>query len=77
MLALLLLESFLVWYWFKDLVLALFLLVFSIWLVLDVFIYFKDKPYTLAQMKLFGYAINLSAILSMVWVLYSGKLLPG
>jgi len=75
MFALLLLESFLVWFWFKDLVLALFLFVFSLWLVLDVFIFFKDKPYTLSQMKLFGYAINLSAILSMAWVLYSGKLL--
>ncbi|MFS4494233.1 UbiA family prenyltransferase [Maribacter sp. 2308TA10-17] len=77
MLTLLLVESFLVWFWFKDLVLALFLLVFSIWLVLDVFIFFKDKPYTLPQMKLFGYAINLSAMLSMAWVLYSGKLLLG
>lgn len=75
MFALLLLESFLVWYWFEDLILALFLLIFSVWLVLDVFIFFKNKPYTLSQMKLFGYAINLSAILSMAWVLYSGKLL--
>jgi len=74
MLALLLLESFLVWFWFKDFVLAMFLFVFSIWLVFDVFVYFKDKPYTLPQMKLFGYAINLSAILSMAWVLYSGTL---
>ena len=75
MLMLLLLESFLVWYWFQDIVLASFLGVFSIWLVLDVFVFFKDVPYTLSQMKLFGYAINLSAILSMAWVLYSGKLL--
>lgn len=77
MLVILLLESFLVWVWFNDLILALFLALFSVWLVLDVFIFFKDKPYTLSQMKLFGYAINLSAILTMVWVLYSGKLLLG
>lgn len=77
MLVILLLESFLVWVWFNDLVLALFLALFSVWLVLDVFVFFKDKPYTLSQMKLFGYAINLSAILTMVWVLYSGKLLLG
>ena len=75
MLILLLLESLLVWYWFQDIVLASFLGIFSIWLMLDVFIFFKGKPYTLSQMKLFGYAINLSAILSMAWVLYSGKLL--
>jgi len=42
---------------------------------LDVFFIFKDKPYTHKQMLLFGYAINISAILSMVWVLYSAKLL--
>jgi len=70
-----LLESFLVWFWFKDIVLALFLGCFAFWLVLDVLVFFKDKPYTLPQMKLFGYAINISAIVSMIWVLYSGKLL--
>jgi len=75
MLLLLVLESFLVWFWFQDIVLAAFLGVFSLWLVLDVFIFFKDKPYSLAQMKVFGYAINLSAVVSMAWVLYSGKLL--
>ncbi len=74
MLFLLLLESFLVWYWFKDPFLALFLLSFSIWLVFDVFIFFKDRPYSLTQMKFFGYAINASAILSMAWVLYKGVL---
>lgn len=75
MLVILLLESFLVWYWFQDIVLASFLGVFALWLIFDVFVFFKDRPYTLPQMKLFGYAINISAILSMAWVLYSGKLL--
>ncbi|MRI01878.1 hypothetical protein GH721_15150 [Kriegella sp. EG-1] len=75
MLFILVLESYLVWTWFKDAVLSVFLLTFSIWLFFDVFFLFKDKPYSLSQMKLFGYAINLSAILSMLWVLQSGKLL--
>lgn len=75
MLFLLLVEAVLVWYWFQDLVLSSFLGVFAFWLLLDVFIFFKDRPYTLKQMQFFGYAINLSAILSMIWVLYSGKLL--
>ncbi len=75
MTAIVLLEAFLVWFWFHDIVLALFLAFFSIWLFLDILIFFKDKPYTLSQMKLFGYAINISAIVSMFWVLYSGKLL--
>jgi len=75
MLALLILETYILAFWFKDYVLAGFLAVFSLWLVLDVFVFFKGKPYTVSQMNIFGYAINLSAILSMAWVLYSGKLM--
>ncbi len=75
MLFLLIAETVLVWYWFQDPVLSSFLGVFALWLLLDVFVFFKDRPYTLKQMQFFGYAINLSAILSMIWVLYSGKLL--
>jgi len=75
MLGLLLVECYVLSVWFQDYVLAGFLGVFSLWLVLDVFIFFKDKPYSLAQMKLFGYAMNISAIISMIWALYSSKLL--
>jgi len=75
MLLLLLVESYLVWHWFNDEVLASFLALFSLWLILDIFFLFKDRPYSTSQMKLFGYAINACAILSMAWVLYSGKLL--
>lgn len=75
MLNLLLLESFLLWHWFGDLVLGGFLLLFSAWLILDIFFIFKNRPYSVNQMKLFGYAMNVSAILSMIWVLYSGTLL--
>jgi hypothetical protein len=74
MLVILLLESFLVWYWFQGAVLAWFLGVFALWLIFDIIVFFKVRPYTLSQMKLFVYAINLSAILSMIWVLYSGML---
>jgi len=75
MLLLLLVECYVLSVWFQDYVLAGFLGVFSLWLLLDILIFFKDKPYSLSQMKLFGYAMNISAILSMIWVLYSGKLL--
>ena len=75
MLSLLLLESYLLWHWFGDWVLGGFLAIFSFWLILDIFFIFKNRPYTTYQMKLFGYAMNASAILSMMWVLYSGKLL--
>ncbi|MEX0289777.1 MAG: UbiA family prenyltransferase [Flavobacteriaceae bacterium] len=75
MLLLLLCETCLLWLWFKDYVLAIFLGAFSVWLVLDIFIFFGNRPYSLPQMKLFGYAINFSALASMIWVLYSGNLL--
>lgn len=75
MLFLLAFETFILWFWFQDLVLSGFLGIFSLWLIADIFFLFKEKPYTLKQMKLFGIAMNISAILSMIWVLYSGKLL--
>lgn len=75
MLLILVCESVLVWYWFQYIVLASFLGLFSAFMVLDIFVIFKGRAYTLPEMKLFGYLINLSALLSMLWVLYSGKLL--
>jgi len=75
MLLILVCESVLVWYWFKDIVLASFLGLFSVFMVLDILVIFKGRAYTLSEMKLFGYLINLSALASMLWVLYSGKLL--
>ena len=75
MLLILLIEVFILSVWFQDFVLAGFLAVFSLWLILDTFIFFKSKPYTVKQMKLFGIAMNVSAILSMIWILYSGKLM--
>nr|WP_280956336.1 UbiA family prenyltransferase [Aequorivita sublithincola] len=75
MLFLLLFEVYILKFWFDDWVLSGFLAAFSIWLILDIFVFFKAKPYTVRQMKIFGIAINISAILSMIWVLYSGNLL--
>ncbi|MBT0606870.1 UbiA family prenyltransferase [Aequorivita echinoideorum] len=75
MLFLLLFEAYILKFWFNDWVLSSFLAAFALWLVLDVFIFFKNKPYTLKQMKIFGFAINISALISMAWVLYSGNLL--
>ena len=75
MLALLILETYILSCWFQDYMLAGFLGVFSLWLIIDAFVIFKNRPYSLSQMKLFGLAMNVSAILSMLWILYSGKLL--
>lgn len=74
MLFLLLFEAYILKFWFDDWVLSGFLAAFSAWLAFDMFIFFKGKPYTLKQMKFFGIAINIAAILSMAWVLFSGNL---
>jgi 4-hydroxybenzoate polyprenyltransferase len=75
MLLLLIVESYLLFMWFQDYILSGFLGMFALWFLIDIFIVFKDRPYSLDQMKFFGIAINLSALLSMLWVLYSGKLI--
>ncbi len=75
MLLLLVYETYLLYFWFNDLVLSSFLILFILWLLLDVFVLFKGKPYNLFQMKLFGVAMNFVAFVSMLWVLYSGNLL--
>jgi len=75
MLFLLVLETYILLHWFEDYILSGFLAIFSLWLILDIFIFYKSKPYSLAEMKLFGYAMNISAVLSMIWILYSGKLM--
>ncbi|MCW5518430.1 UbiA family prenyltransferase [Aureitalea sp. L0-47] len=75
MLGLLLVEVYILYFWFDDLVLSGFLAIFVLWLLIDLLFLFRGKPYTVFQMKLFGIAMNVSAILSMLWILYSGCLL--
>lgn len=75
MVILLALEVFILCFWFKDFVLAAALGVFALWLLLDMFIFFKNKNYSLFQMYLFGYGMNVLGFASMVWILYSGNLL--
>lgn len=71
----LLIEVYILAVWFQDYVLSGFLAIFSVWLLLDVLVVFKEKPYSQWQMKLFGVAMNVCAIASMIWVIYSGNLL--
>ena len=74
MVAFLVVEVSILNYWFEDYILAASLGLFLLWLLLDVFVVYKDKPYTLAEMKLFGYGKNAIAFASMIWMLWSGKL---
>ncbi|MFY0645029.1 MAG: UbiA family prenyltransferase [Bacteroidia bacterium] len=68
-------EVYILSFWFQDYVLASVLALFVLWLLLDIFILFKSKSYTLNQMYLFGYGMNAIGIASMLWILYTGKLL--
>ena len=46
-----------------------------VWLLLDVFIIYKDKQYTVFEMKLFALMSNVVAVMSMAYVWWSGCLL--
>jgi len=46
-----------------------------IWLLLDLFVIYKTKRYTIEQMQLFGVGSNVIALVSMVYVWWSGCLL--
>lgn len=46
-----------------------------LWLLVDLFIIYKSKIYTLSEMKLFGLLSNVMAVFSMAYVWWSGCLL--
>ena len=75
MILLLVLEVYILSVWFHDYILSSVLAVFAFWMLLDVSIIFKGEPYSQNQMKLFGFAMNVVAFASMIWVIYSGHLL--
>ncbi len=45
------------------------------WLIIDLLIIYKNKTYSLTEMKLFGYMSNVVAVISMGYVWWSGCLL--
>ncbi len=75
LIALLLFETYIFLDWFQAWVLALITALSSLWLILDVLVIFKSKPYGLIHIKIFGICVNLLAYGSLFWVLYSGSLL--
>ena len=48
---------------------------FLAWLLLDRFVIFRGRGYSLAQMKLFGLGANTMAALTMAWAWWTGCLL--
>lgn len=61
-------ESILVWYWFSELYFALGLLGFVVWLCLDRFVLYKNREYSMMELYLFGYGSNVIALASMFYV---------
>ena len=73
--AIVLVEVFLLFYVFKTYIFGGMLAIGLLWLLLDLFLIYKTKTYSVGQMKLFGLVSNLVALASMGYVWYSGCLL--
>jgi 4-hydroxybenzoate polyprenyltransferase len=74
-LAMVVMEGLLLGCAFRDWVLGGFLLAGSIWLLLDLFVIYRDRPYTQREFRLFGLGINASGFASMIWVWNVGTLM--
>ena len=61
-------EAVLIWVWFHDLIFAVGLLFFVIWLLLDRFVLYQDRQYTMREFRIFGVGANIVAVLSMIYV---------
>ena len=71
--ALLLVESALMGFVFRDAVLGVFLLLGAGWMVLDMIV-FRTRPYTPAEFLLFGAALNVVGFASIAWIWFTGTL---
>ena len=76
-LAMVVTEGLLLGFYFRDWVLGGFLLLGSVWLLLDLFVLYWDRPYTRREFRIFGLAINASGFASMIWVWNVGTLTRG
>jgi len=68
-------ETTLLFFIYRDYVFGGMLGVGLIWLILDLFVIYKTKRYTVEQMQLFGVGSNVVALVSMAYVWWSGCLL--
>jgi len=68
------LEVSLLFFVFKDFIFGGMLAMGLVWLLLDLLLIYKNKTYTLFQMKLFGVMSNVVAVMSMAYVWWTGCL---
>ncbi len=69
------LEVSLLFFVYQDFIFGGMLALGLIWLLLDLFLIFKNRTYSLSEMKLFGIGSNVIALLSMIYVWWSGVLM--
>jgi 4-hydroxybenzoate polyprenyltransferase len=65
--ALLCIETLIVYRFFHDVIIAVFLAAGILWFVLDASVLWKDRSYTPGQMRAFMWAWNGAALLGMYW----------
>ena len=68
-------ETALVYRFFRDRVISGFLLAGALWFVFDAAIFWRRRPYTTAQMRLFLWGWNVAALLGIFWNATHGSLL--
>lgn len=73
--ALLLIECFLVHYYFSDLVITTFLALGALFFISDALFLWKSRAYSPSQMRLFLWGWNIAAVLGILWNAMHGSLL--
>jgi len=68
-------EIALLLYFFGDFIFAGVLTLGVLWLLLDLLLIYRNRTYTLPQMKFFALASNIIAFITITYVWYSGRLL--
>jgi 4-hydroxybenzoate polyprenyltransferase len=61
-------EAFLIYKYFSDIWISAALVMGALWFVLDALVLWRDRPYSLPQMRIFMLGWNAIAIVSMGWV---------
>jgi len=59
----------------NEVLLGFFLVLYAAYMIIDVFFIYKNKPYPLPLVKLFGICANIAALTTMVWLWITGSLM--
>ena len=68
-------ETVMVYFFFGDLVITGFLGLGTAWFLLDAFLFWKNRPYTPTEMRLFMWGWNAAALAGMFWNWSAGSVL--